>query len=98
MRSPPPRIFRLSSQSLIAELDARFQPRLHRPEAVTFEEMNVQGPVEVIRIIIRSAHVQTKGKKAARSSERRHSLDYENMPELRHSTAMGDVAAMYLRL
>jgi hypothetical protein len=41
--------------AVIAKLEARLEEKLRWPEAVTFEEMNIKGPGDVIRIALKVA-------------------------------------------
>ena len=59
----------LSSSFLknVAAISSAINDRLRWPEAVTFEEMNQQNPNELIRIVLKVAHLDKK-KKGARKS------------------------------
>lgn len=47
--------FSSSYMKAIGKLDAWLDEKLRWPEAVTFEEMNVEGPTEVMRILMKMA-------------------------------------------
>ncbi len=51
----------------LAAISSAINDRLRWPEAVTFEEMNQQNPNELIRIVLKVAHLEKK-EKAARKS------------------------------
>jgi hypothetical protein len=61
----PPRAPRLLDQ-----LHGALEEQLRWPEAVTFEEMNVEAPGPILRIMLRVAHQEglKKGKNSSRST------------------------------
>lgn len=48
----------------ILELEQRLNQQLRWPEAVTFEEMNIEGPKEIMRILIQSAYEDKSSEKS----------------------------------
>ena len=62
---------------VMAEMQTVLNDRLRWPEAVTFEEMNIQNPNELIRIVLKVAHLNKakakhplKGRSSAASLDR----------------------------
>ncbi|WP_439588208.1 DUF5677 domain-containing protein [Hydrogenophaga sp.] len=56
--------FSATYMSTVAKLEAWLDEKLRWPEAVTFEEMNIKGPSEVLRIVMKLASQSTGGKAA----------------------------------
>jgi hypothetical protein len=48
---------------VIKKLQALMDDRLRWPEAVTFEEMNERNPNEVMRIVLKVAHLENTKKR-----------------------------------
>lgn len=53
--------FSAAYRNTIAKLEGWLDDKLRWPEAVTYEEMNVKGPAEVLRILMKVARQQSGG-------------------------------------
>lgn len=56
LRGPASPLFPDSAQRIVSALQLQLDEPLRWPEAVTFEELNLQGPKEVMRVLYRSMH------------------------------------------
>ncbi|HEY8100392.1 MAG TPA: DUF5677 domain-containing protein [Burkholderiaceae bacterium] len=58
----PELMFSSAYMDTATKLEAWLDEKLRWPEAVTFEEMNVEGPAEVLRIVMKMARQSSGGK------------------------------------
>ena len=56
VRGPAGSLLPVTTQKLINTLENRLNEPIRWPEAVTFEELNLESPGSIMRILLRSAH------------------------------------------
>lgn len=61
LRGPAAMLLPNTAQNIVAELESRLNEPMRWPEAVTFEELNLDSPGSFTRILLRSAHDAKSG-------------------------------------
>lgn len=61
LRGPAAKLLPDIAQKVVAALENRLNELIRWPEAVTFEELNLEGPGSIMRILLRAAHDTKSG-------------------------------------
>ena len=63
LRGPAATLLPQASQKVVAALENCLNEPIRWPEAVTFEELNLEGPGSIMRILLRAAQDTKRGTK-----------------------------------